>query len=116
MQTFTLTSSATRFMSSAQSTVGRQVTVTYELNPPVQFSFKELERTKTLSFAVPRSCGGAEYYEGLRTAIAQARDAVGDGLTAWRDAVGSLEQSKEPRAIQMAEEEKDEEDEEEAEE
>ena len=95
--------------------MSRSITVAYELNPPAQTSAAGLERNRTLAFPVQsvRSGDGEinKYYAGLRTAIAQAKDTVGDDFTAWRDAVGNLEQSKEPQKSKKDDEDDEEEEE-----
>ena len=96
--------------------MSRDITITYELHPPPQVAPKGLSTTKVLSFPAPAVAGGegasSKYYEALRVPIAKARDAIGDDLTAWRDAVGSLEQSKEPKSSKVAEDDEAEEEEE----
>ena len=95
--------------------MSHNLTITYELNPPAHTPSEGLARSRTLSFPVTNSTTGApygKYYDTLRTAIAQAKDAVGDDLTLWRDAVGNREQSKEPLKSKAADEEEEEEEEE----
>ena len=100
--------------------MSRSITIAYELNPPAQTSAEGLERERTLTFPVQAVKPGegeiCKHYADVRKAIAAARDAIGDDLTAWRDAVGSLEQFKEPRTSKKDEEENEEEEAEETEE
>lgn len=95
--------------------MSRSITVTYELNPPPQTTFDGLSRNRILTFPAPNIASGkgenSKYYDNLRTAVAQAKDAVGEDLTAWRDAVGNLEQAKEPKKSKDSEDDVDEGDE-----
>ena len=90
--------------------MSRILTVAYELNPPAPaIPPSGLDRSRTLS--LPVSAAGnregetTKYYDALRAVIAQAKDTVGDDFTAWRDAVGNLEQSKEPKTGEKGDEE-----------
>lgn len=100
--------------------MSRNVTVTYKLNPPSSTPSTQLESTRTLSVPVPEAGSGegesGKFYNALRSAIARVKDTVGEDLTAWRDAVGSLEQSKEPNKLMKADEEDEEEEDDESEE
>ncbi|OBZ68416.1 hypothetical protein A0H81_11521 [Grifola frondosa] len=93
------------------------ISITYELHPPPGTSAPQnCTSTKDHEFIV-QSLGAAEdtlknYYEGLRQAIAQAKGTLGEELTAWRDAVGSGEQSKEVKVKKGEDEEELDEDEE----
>lgn len=101
-----------RLISHSPATMSRNITVTYDLNPPQGVSMDSIARNRTLSLPVSQVANGERankrYYDGLRTAIAQAKDTVGEELTAWRDAVGNLEQTKEPK-VSKTEDEEDEE-------
>ena len=90
--------------------MSRNLTISYELHPPKQTDPEHMARTKTLSFPVPSVEAGdvRTFYEALRAAISLGKDAVGDDLTAWRDAVGNLEQSKEPSKSKTADDEEEE--------
>ena len=74
-----------------------------------------LDKSRTLEFAVSEKTELKTYYAGLREAIANAKGAVGEELTVWRDAVGSRELTKEPKAVKKDDEEDGEEEEEEEE-
>ncbi|KAF5332672.1 hypothetical protein D9611_005302 [Ephemerocybe angulata] len=86
------------------------LTISYALSPPPGVDTSGLEASKTYTFAVSKG-EGQNYYDGLRTAIAQAKDAFGEDLTLWKDRVGKAEEVREPKA--KDEEEGDEEEEEE---
>ncbi|KAG6812278.1 hypothetical protein H0H92_003587 [Tricholoma furcatifolium] len=87
--------------------MSQSITIRYELHPPAQVlsdaAAGGLTTAKTESHVVEGEIptgGSAEgqlgvYYGALRTAIAQAKDQLGNELTAWRDAVGKAELSKE---------------------
>lgn len=92
--------------------MSRNITVTYSLNPPAGTPAHELDASRTLEFAVPEKAELKSYYAGVREAIDRAKSAVGEELTVWRDAVGNLEQSKEPKVVKKEEDEEDEEEEE----
>ena len=47
------------------------------------------------------------YYDALRNALEEARNQIGDELTAWRDCVGKKELNKEPRKGNGDEEEEE---------
>ncbi|KAF8079265.1 hypothetical protein FPV67DRAFT_1403550 [Lyophyllum atratum] len=76
------------------------ITISYDLNPPAQ-SIKDaanLSSSTTQTFPVNANLatdGQEKYYSALQAAIAGARDQLGNELTAWRDAVGKAELSKE---------------------
>ncbi|TFK21533.1 hypothetical protein FA15DRAFT_672468 [Coprinopsis marcescibilis] len=98
------------------------ITINYQLNPPSDTDKSGLETSRTHTFAIP----GAEsvnesnpsewkaYYAALQTAIADARNTVGDELTAWRDRVGKSELGKEPKGKDADDDVDEEGDEEEA--
>ncbi|KAI0354724.1 hypothetical protein OH77DRAFT_1504730 [Trametes cingulata] len=93
------------------------VSITYELNPPSDTPAPEyLNTKKTHEFPVANTDASSQkaYYEGLRAAVLQAKSTLGEELTAWRDAVGRREDSKEAKIPKKSEE--DEDDDEEAEE
>lgn len=93
------------------------ITISYELNPPAQTTtdVEGLSASKTKTFPVKASPadGHEKYYGALQTAIAAAKDQLGNELTVWRDAVGKAELSKEtPKTLKYdAEEEEEDEDE-----
>ncbi|KZT01168.1 uncharacterized protein LAESUDRAFT_664581 [Laetiporus sulphureus 93-53] len=88
------------------------ITVTYELHPPSDTPAAGLETTKTHTFPVGNALVGKQYYDVLRNAIAEAKNTLGEELTAWRDAVGNREQVQESRLSQNYDEDEDGEDEE----
>ncbi|KAG9222129.1 hypothetical protein CCMSSC00406_0009580 [Pleurotus cornucopiae] len=93
--------------------MSKAVTITYVLNPPEGTDTPALFRTKEMTFGVESNTDRtyAGYYDGLRTAVEDARTAIGDDLTAWRDAIGAAEGSKETKKI-LADEDDEEGDEE----
>jgi len=93
--------------------MARAITVEYTLNPPAASSGQnyDLPVSKKHSFELGESQNAAGHYKLLRESIARARDEVGEELTAWRDAVGKAELSKETKkATKNDEDEDDEED------
>lgn len=90
--------------------MSRIITVEYTIKPP-QSSGQgyDLPTSKKHEFPV-QSSGQSEHYKALRESIAQARQEVGDEMTAWRDAVGTAELNKEPKKPKADEEEEEEED------
>lgn len=95
--------------------MSRSVTITYELNPPKDTPADGLSASKTHELPIPDNDGSSRaYYEGLRDALAKGKDVIGEELTAWRDAVGNGEKTKESAApSKVADEEEDDEEEEE---
>ncbi|KAL5519350.1 hypothetical protein ACEPAH_1033 [Sanghuangporus vaninii] len=72
-------------------------TVIPDSHPPSKvYEFK-------ISTADPKS--NAEFYNALREAVMQAKARIGADLTVWRDAVGMLENEKEPKKGQNEEDE-----------
>lgn len=96
--------------------MSRHVTVSYDLHPPVDTPAPPLDKSRTLEFPVGQTTDLKTYYAGVREAIEQAKSAVGEELTVWRDAVGNKEQAKEPKSAKKDEEEDEDEEEEEGEE
>ncbi|PSR80503.1 hypothetical protein PHLCEN_2v6710 [Hermanssonia centrifuga] len=93
------------------SNMSRGITVTYNLNPPAETPSQGLSASQTLHFPVQTPEDDVKkYYDGLRKAIAQAKDVMGTDLTAWRDAVGLREQLKEARVPKRLDEDEEEED------
>ncbi|KAI0652617.1 hypothetical protein C8Q79DRAFT_111527 [Trametes meyenii] len=88
------------------------ISVEYDLNPPSDTPIPEkLSTTKTLEFPVAgtgEAIRQRTYYEGLRVAILQAKNTLGEELTAWRDAVGKREDTKEAKVPKKSEEDEDE--------
>ncbi|KAJ7654949.1 hypothetical protein DFH06DRAFT_993000 [Mycena polygramma] len=95
--------------------MSRAITIEYTVNPPAPSGQTyELPTSKKHEFKVGGPAAEAEqseYYKELRESIAQARNTVGEELTAWRDAVGKSELTKESKKPKTDEEEdEDEED------
>ncbi|KAJ7293456.1 hypothetical protein C8J57DRAFT_27138 [Mycena rebaudengoi] len=89
----------------------RAISVEYALNPPASSAqASELPTSKKHAFALPAGSGSG-YYTTLRAAIEQARNEVGQELTAWRDAVGKAELSKEAKKTRTDDDEEEEEEE-----
>ena len=87
--------------------MSKGITITYELSPPADTPAPSLDKARTLDFAVPEKTELKAYYAGLREAIEKARNAVGEELTVWRDAVGNRELTKEPKVVKKDDEEED---------
>ena len=77
----------------------KSLTISYDLLLPESVSVPSLTPTKSQNIAIKNSESPAGYYGSLREAISQAKDILGSDLTVWRDAVGSLEQSKESTRV-----------------
>jgi len=99
---------------SSTANMASALTVSYELHPPSETPAEGLQTQKTHTFPVSAEKSGKDYYESLRKAVAEARGVLGEELTAWRDVVGTREQTKESKLPKQGEE--DEEGEEEQEE
>ncbi|GJE99491.1 hypothetical protein PsYK624_157550 [Phanerochaete sordida] len=93
--------------------MSRNLTITYDLKVPEVTTAPALDSSRTLAFPVADKADLKAYYADLRANIEQAKNAVGEELTVWRDAVGNREQAKEPKAAKKDEDEEDEEEEEE---
>ncbi len=91
--------------------MAQTLTVSYELHPPSDTPAVNINASKTheVPIIVPSAGGYKEYYEGLRQSIAQAKDVLGEELTAWRDAVGNRELKKEPKKVQKDDDEEEDE-------
>ncbi|EPS99403.1 hypothetical protein FOMPIDRAFT_1124515 [Fomitopsis schrenkii] len=89
------------------------LTVTYELHPPADMPSEGLQPGNTHTFPVEEGKKGKEYYESLRKAVADAKNVLGEELTAWRDAVGTREQTKESKLSKKSDEDEEDEDEQE---
>ncbi|KAG6876131.1 hypothetical protein C0992_000780 [Termitomyces sp. T32_za158] len=93
------------------------IKISYELDPPTQIvkEAQGLSVSKSLTHALEANAsevGLDAYYGALRVAIAKARDQLGNELTAWRDAVGKAESSKEtPKTLKYDAEDAEEEEE-----
>lgn len=85
------------------STMTATLVVEFGLQPPANVAHPAgLSPTKLHEFPLSANSNigssAASYYSALSTAIRQAKTDTGDELTRWRDAVGAVESSKEPRA------------------
>ncbi|KIP02495.1 hypothetical protein PHLGIDRAFT_112006 [Phlebiopsis gigantea 11061_1 CR5-6] len=87
--------------------MSKNITITYELSPPADTPAPSLDKSRTLDFAVPEKTELKAYYSGVREAIEKARNAVGEELTVWRDAVGSRELTREPKVVKKDDDEDD---------
>jgi hypothetical protein len=95
------------------------IKIQYSLNLPEGVNTENKPTSKAHQFKIdtttPSSNDNHEakksYYDGLRNALEEARNQIGDELTAWRDCVGKKELNKEPRKGNDDEEEVDEEEE-----
>ena len=89
--------------------------VSYDLKLPDGTPSTSLDPSKALSFSVEKQGDLKQYYTGVRVAIELAKNAIGEELTVWRDAVGNREATKEVKAPMKDDDEDDEEEEEEEE-
>ncbi|KZT63945.1 hypothetical protein DAEQUDRAFT_770150 [Daedalea quercina L-15889] len=80
------------------------LTVSYTLHPPPNTPAEDLQAQKTHTFSVSTERSGKEYYDSLRKAVAEAKRVLGEELTAWRDAVGTREQTKESKPPKQSDE------------
>lgn len=87
------------------------ITVSYQLSPPADIQAENLPTSKTQSFPVKGSLDDpTKYYGALQKAIEEAKDQLGNELTAWRDAVGKAELIKEtPKMLKYDAEDEEEE-------
>ena len=88
------------------------LTITYKLNPPSDTPAPpSLSPSQTLQYRIPEASGAGHkaYYEKLRAEVLQAKSALGEELTAWRDVVGKREENKEATVVKKSEEEEEEE-------
>ena len=93
------------------------ITITYKLNPPTEAEAGSLSSSKHATFPVNASPseGQKKYYNSLQKAIIEAKNDIGNDLTAWKEAVGKAELNKEtPKTLKYddADEEQEEEEEE----
>ena len=96
------------------------IKIQYSLNLPEGVNTGEKPTSKTHQFKIDttqsnndRQEAKKSYYDALRNALEEARNQIGDELTAWRDCVGKKELNKELRKGNGDEEEEEEEEEEE---
>jgi len=83
------------------------LTISYDLHPP-NTSAPNLTATKSHKIPVRSAAEGQKgYYEALRGSIGEAKAILGEELTAWRDAVGNGEQSKESKKVVREDEDED---------
>jgi len=77
--------------------MSRSIVISYDLRPPASTPASNLTPTKSQEIPVENAAaeGQRSYYESLRGSVAMARAILGEELTAWRDAVGNGEQTKE---------------------
>lgn len=85
--------------------MSKSLTISYNLQPPTTVPASSLQTTKSQVIAIKDADSPAGYYGSLREAIAQTKDILGSELTAWRDAVGAQEQSKESKRVAEVDEE-----------
>ena len=78
----------------------------YSLNLPEGVNTENKQTSKTHQFKIDTTPSSNDsysqeakksYYDALRNAMEEARNQIGDELTAWRDRVGKKELNKEPR-------------------
>jgi len=87
------------------------ITISYDLHPPPNTSASNnLASTKSHEIAVKNTTADGQkgYYESLSGSIGEAKMILGEELTAWRDAVGNGEQSKESKKDAKGDEDEDE--------
>jgi hypothetical protein len=79
--------------------MSQALTISYDIHPPPSTSAPNLTPTKSQEVPVKWDGTGRDkgYYESLRKSIAEARTILGEELTAWRDAIGNGEQTKESK-------------------
>lgn len=75
------------------------ITIHYALQPPSGTPHPpSLKPETTLTFDVPiqaQNQDQSEYYSKLRETVSEAKERLGEELTAWRDAVGTREGARE---------------------
>jgi hypothetical protein len=84
--------------------------ITYDLKPPADVEPTGLTKSITHNFTVQSfpEDGQKKYYNALQESITKAKEQIGNELTAWRDAVGKAELTKEPKQVKEEEEEEEE--------
>ncbi|KIM82281.1 hypothetical protein PILCRDRAFT_474870 [Piloderma croceum F 1598] len=93
--------------------MSRSITISYDLRPPPNTPVPNLTPTKSQEFSVKNVAEGQKsYYESLRRSIGEVKTVLGEELTAWRDAVGKGEHSKESKKVREDGDDEAEEDEE----
>lgn len=92
--------------------MSQAISIAYELHPPAGSTANETMQTcKSHGFSLKSGSNSdqQEYYKSLRDAVSAAKAQIGADLTEWRDAVGSLENAKEPKKGKKSDEEEDDE-------
>jgi hypothetical protein len=90
--------------------MSRNIIITYELNLPKDTPPLGLSTKTTHELAVSEDVRSLKsYYESIQEAIERGKGIIGEELTAWRDAVGNKEQSKESMTPRKARDDDDEE-------
>ena len=95
------------------------IKIQYSLNLPEGVNTKDKPTSKSHQFKIdttttPSNNDNSQetkksYYDVLRNALEEARNQIGDELTAWRDCVGNKELNKELKKGNGDEEEEEEE-------
>ena len=73
------------------------VKASYSLHPPAGTANVAQRPTNSFNVDVEKSQDMRSYYANLRDAVMAAKSQLGQELTAWRDAVGTSENSKEAK-------------------
>jgi hypothetical protein len=80
------------------------IKIQYSLNLPEGVNTKDQPTSKSHQFKIDTSNDNLNsqetkksYYDALRNTLEEARNQIGDELTAWRDCVGNKELNKELR-------------------
>jgi hypothetical protein len=97
------------------------IKIQYSLNLPEGVNTENKSTSKTYQFKIDTTPSSNDsdnqeakksyYYDALRIALEEARNQIGDELTAWRDCVGKKELNKELRKGNGYDEEEEEEEE-----
>ena len=96
-----------RFTTHFSSMASASITVHYSIDPPDGVRMTEsLKKDSSIKVDVPSTTAG--YYENLRSALADVKAQVGAELTSWRDAVGSLENTKDSKKAPKSDSDEDE--------
>jgi hypothetical protein len=94
------------------------IKIRYSLNLPEGVNTENKPTSKAHQFKIDTTPSSNDldsqeakkpYYDALRNALEEARNQIGDELTAWRDCVGKEELNKESRKGNGYEEDEDEE-------
>lgn len=75
------------------------LTVSYDLNPPDGTPSTPLAPSKNLLCSVEKHADLKQYYTGVQAAVEYAKNAIGEELTVWRDAVGNREATMEAKGF-----------------